>query len=702
MRPFNRLPLLSISLMTGAFCAALSPMPVLAAATPNHVQVLDAKAVKSAPGFTSAPAYLPRSPSVLVGTQPGRGSHVQSLKLERAGYYRVYAWWPKVDGAGEAEFRIRHADGVASLRRDQGRSFGQWHALGIYAFDGGQDAQVEWRAGSGRLVVDALRFEYLGESMPALQNEDLPLPLAQAGLAFETGLPIMGGQAPYHWRALGALPKGLRLDEDSGVLRGRPLAGGQYELRIRVTDANGQELDARWSLTILEASAPKSAAAMGIVAEQSFGLVGGSDLSSIVAAMPQGEWAQVSLNSYSEVWAPAELRPLYVNAGNPTPYKILSAWSSVAWDTNRDELIAFGGGHGNYSGNDVYRWRGAPRRWERAALASEVKQDDFGGWLSVDGWDLAPTSAHTYDNSIFLPKLDRLLIVGGAAYNNGAAYRRQVDSVTRRYTGPYLWDPNRADANKVGGSTGSHVQRVSPHPEVIGGLMWQNRDMYVNIPNSPRLATSFVDSCSAYAEEGGKDVVYFGARRGGGTATNVYRYVVGDIATPATDTWTQVGAYWNGTAGQATCAYDPQLKIFLRTGFSTRPFTFWNLNTPGTTNYNLSMTPVDASGEFATRLASGSLLLKYCGMDFDPQRRQYALWCGGNEVWMLKPPATVSVNGWTIARQPLPAQAAPPAGVGTGILGKWKYIADYGVFLGVHDTTHGNIWLYKPVGWTQP
>ena len=67
-------------------------------------------------------------------------------------------------------------------------------------------------------------------------------------------------------------------------------------------------------------------------------------------------------------------------------------------------------------------------------LASEVKQDDFGGWLSVDGWDRAPTSAHTYDNNIFLPKLDRLLIAGGAAYNNGAAYRRQVDSLTRRYT----------------------------------------------------------------------------------------------------------------------------------------------------------------------------------------------------------------------------------------------------------------------------
>ena len=145
-------------------------------------------------------------------------------------------------------------------------------------------------------------------------------------------------------------------------------------------------------------------------------------------------------------------------------------------------LWLYGGGHANYSGNDVYRWSGTTRRWERASLPSQVKQDDLGNWIAVDGPDRAPASAHTYDNNIFLPIIDRFLTFGGAAYNNGGPYLRQATATTSRRTGPYIFDPSRADPNKVGGSTGSHVQRVSPFPKIVGGNMWANRDIYINIP----------------------------------------------------------------------------------------------------------------------------------------------------------------------------------------------------------------------------
>ena len=92
--------------------------------------------------------------------------------------------------------------------------------------------------------------------------------------------------------------------------------------------------------------------------------------------------------------------------------------------------------------------------WERAALPSEVRQDALGNWIAVDGPDNAPASAHTYDNNIFLPIWDRFLVFGGAAFNNGGAYLREATPTTSRRTGPYLFDPSKADPNKVGGTNG--------------------------------------------------------------------------------------------------------------------------------------------------------------------------------------------------------------------------------------------------------
>jgi len=46
--------------------------------------------------------------------------------------------------------------------------------------------------------------------------------------------------------------------------------------------------------------------------------------------------------------------------------------------------------------------------------------------------------------------------------------------------------------------------------------------------------------------------------------------------------------------------------------------------------------------------------------------------------------------------------AVPDGNIGTGILGKWKYISNLDVFMGLQDPTQGNVWIYKPVGWQDP
>ncbi len=474
------------------------------------------------------------------------------------------------------------------------------------------------------------------------------LPLVTAGEAYRAKLSTSEGQAPTRWEvAAEDLPPGLALNPQTGVIEGQTTRVGRYNLHVTARDATGAgAVSSVVRMEVIAADTP----ALAEPARADGGLSGTgqganapiSGLLSLVAAMPEGSWMQASLNRYSDVWAPEELRPLDVNGQGATPpSKIIAAWSGFAWDTSRGDLILYGGGHANHPGNDVYRWRGNTRLWERAALPSEIKVDASGNFTAIDGPDAAPAAAHTYDNNIYLPVVDRFLVLGGAAYNNGGAYRRATTAGQSRNTGPYFWNPAKADPNKVGGTTGSHVKRVSPHAEIVGGQMWQNRDHALNLAGNTSLPAWNVEGCTGYATEGGQDVVYAGARLGFGTAMQLFRYVVRDVNNPAMDGWTQIGGYWDAPQGQTVCSYDPVQKLFVKVGNASIPFTYWDTAAPGgNSNYEKTITFTESSGVFRARLASGAIDIRYCGLDFDPQRRQYALWCGGAEVWMLKPPTS--------------------------------------------------------------
>ena len=676
----------------------------------NIVITNDMSQARKQGAFSSVDGYLSRSSKVLKGD--AQSSVVFSPDLSSQGYYRIYLWWPQAaQGAGVVDVTVRHMGGSTRLTVDQSTLGGQWNAIGVYQLAPGNTAEVEIASRAGvPALVDAARFEYVGDTLPALTLSDSTLPIAEKGIAYSAKIDVLGGSAPYtRTLSQGQLPPGLTIDAN-GLISGTPVLLGKYPFSILVRDSAGQQIAKDIEINVLEsATAP-----LGTRQESNFtgrkhaqeAPPAGTppDLSALVnviAALPEGEWSKVNLNNYSDVWTPDDLRPLYF-ASNPPPSKIIEAWSSFAWDPNRGDLMLFGGGHANYNGNDVYRWRGSTRQWERASLPSEVKQDDLGTWMAVDGPDAAPISAHTYDNNIFLPVIDRLVVFGGAAFNSGGAFTREVTPTTSRRTGPYFFDPNKADPNKVGGTTGSHVKRTGPHPEIVGGNMWTNRDIYLNLANNQSLPGAHVNGCTAYAQENGKDVVYVGARPpGGGTSTNLYKYTVNDINNPAADNWQQVGLYWVGSAAQTACAFDSTRKILLRIGDnSSAPLTYWNLNTPGGSNIDVAVIPADPTGEFAALMSKPNLV--NCGLDADPIRKDFALWCGDGRVWKIKPPATLGASGWTVTKQRTPSFSVPNGDVGTGILGKWKYIYNLDAFMGLQDASQGNIWIYKPVGWQNP
>lgn len=64
-----------------------------------------------------------------------------------------------------------------------------------------------------------------------------------------------GGAAPYSWvKSSGALPAGLTLNQDTGVLSGTPTAAGDYTFALTVTDTNGANTTKTFLISVLEAS----------------------------------------------------------------------------------------------------------------------------------------------------------------------------------------------------------------------------------------------------------------------------------------------------------------------------------------------------------------------------------------------------------------------------------------------------------------
>ena len=438
-----------------------------------------------------------------------------------------------------------------------------------------------------------------------------------------------------------------------------------------------------------------------------------ADLSALVdemAMVPEGSWVRANRNSIADVFSPSELRPS-AGALRSTPEKIIRAWSGFAWDCRRGDLMIFGGGHANYPGNDTYRWRATTRRWERMSLPSDVERFlDTAVYTAIDGAFAAPVGAHTYDNNIYLPTVDRFLVLGGSLWNTGGPFETPAGPNATRVTGPYVFDPAKADPDKVGGTTGSHVQTAGLFPDIVGGMMWQNRDLYEILPLDT-LPMNFTGGTTAYAiPEEGRDVVYLSARPSRFTTQqSLYRYELSSPDDALSDVVTLVGVNGGGVSGRGAGAYDPHLNVFVRTGKSSPryeindgTFAYWDLSTPGPANRSVPFQPVDLSG--------GWVLDRGYGLDYDPIRRQYVLWGGDRDVWILKAPAALSATGWSIERARGPAGTDGPVypyegatiEPGGGVLGKWKYIPELDAFMGLEGPEEGNVWLYKPVGWVRP
>lgn len=131
--------------------------------------------------------------------------------------------------------------------------------------------------------------------------------------------------------------------------------------------------------------------------------------------MVPGEWREIP-NTIIPLTQPQELLAIQdADGGQPLrggsgPKAVITAWNSAAYDEKRGHLYFIGGGHGDYGGNEVFRFNLSTLTWTRLTLPAalngpnEAERDGYLCQVPIG----SPAATHTWDGLIWNPVADRL------------------------------------------------------------------------------------------------------------------------------------------------------------------------------------------------------------------------------------------------------------------------------------------------------
>jgi len=189
------------------------------------------------------------------------------------------------------------------------------------------------------------------------------------------------------------------------------------------------------------------------------------------------------------------------------PPAVMIAWSGAAYDTSRERLMVWGGGHADYGGNELYVFDINTLQWARIWGPSAGIPEGV-GTCSETYPDGNPASRHTYDGLEYLPLQDRFWANGGALYcgSGGSSLATWTFDIST-----LKWERKMGLSNAIGSTP------VSAYDPVTGHIFFQG---YVNFLEYD----------------------------------------------PASDTWTKRGSYDKGISGGHTAAIDPKRRKFIMIG----------------------------------------------------------------------------------------------------------------------------------------
>lgn len=146
------------------------------------------------------------------------------------------------------------------------------------------------------------------------------------------------------------------------------------------------------------------------------------DLDNVPEWVPApGSWGEISLDT---MWDhnPCPNDPQCSWSANLGQRAVLTVWNGGAFACHEGELgslVEWGGGHNGYWGNEVYVYDLATRLWQRRTdpNPNPIVTDPDNGELD----DGTPSVLHTYENLVYHPGTNSLVVLQGQAVHNQAS-----------------------------------------------------------------------------------------------------------------------------------------------------------------------------------------------------------------------------------------------------------------------------------------
>lgn len=241
-----------------------------------------------------------------------------------------------------------------------------------------------------------------------------------------------------------------------------------------------------------------------------------------VEEMAYGEWQPISLNTLDSV------KPVPTPGGGTGHGAVIAAWNGAAYASGYSThggIIHFGGGHGDYLGNEVYAFDLATRRFVRlndpytGSMPFPIASGEF-----ADG---SPIPPHTYDTVSYHPATNSFVLLV-VTTNNVTGGTGGVASVMKPKLcmfnlGTKVWDNATIQAPSVGfgaygaydslrdnfwchginGSSSTALYRYTPstkqYTQYVGPPVATDGGMAYDPVGDQMVYTSFNSSTAAYA-----------------------------------------------------------------------------------------------------------------------------------------------------------------------------------------------------------
>lgn len=257
---------------------------------------------------------------------------------------------------------------------------------------------------------------------------------------------------------------------------------------------------------------------------------------------PTGEWVALpnsTLSSSGVGWAGT------APGGTGNYQTVVTAWSGGVLNTTGlyinsvfvegTFLVIFGGGHGDYAGNELYAYGplevDAPE-WHRLNDPTIPAPNDV---ARISGY---PCSRHTYDTLVYLPTQNRMLCIGAPGYYSIGSARNQGDlfdfNVDPAVSNPWI----EVDTGFPAFTGGGTINLVSGY-DTVSGYAWG-----IGQGNGSRLCrfdpTS--DTWSSWSKDNPSGPSNFKAAVGGSTELLVFMngddVIVQDLTSPNSSLYT--------------------------------------------------------------------------------------------------------------------------------------------------------------------